>query len=79
MFINTVRLSEVPKMRDNCWILDVLEDLRAEALILGHAKTAEMLDDAKLIALSEIAQMEAAADDEPDIWVSFQNGVRPIQ
>lgn len=66
-------------MRDNCWILDVLEDLRAEALILGHAKTAEMLDDAKLIALSEIAQMEAAADDEPDIWVSFQNGVRPIQ
>ena len=39
----------------NDWILDVLADLRAFAEKNGLSKTAEQLDDAKLIAAVEIA------------------------
>ena len=45
----------------NDWVLDVLSDLRRHALANGLPKLAETLDEAVLVAATEIASKEGSA------------------
>lgn len=47
------------------WLIRVIEDLRTYALAHGLVALAEHLDQARMLALAEIANLPDAGDDPP--------------